>query len=63
MAMAVPARTATRFELCPPRPTETLTCMFALAIGTVREPSRYWTGGMLEVCLKGLIRDHLLDLD
>jgi len=38
MAMAVPARIATRFELCPTRPTRILTWIFALEIGTVREP-------------------------
>jgi hypothetical protein len=51
-----------RFLLCDPRSTESLTCISAIPIGTVREPSRYSSGGMLDVSLKGLIRDHLVDL-
>jgi hypothetical protein len=50
------------FVLYDPRSTESLTCISAIPIGTVREPSRYSSGGMLDVSLKGLIRDHLVDL-
>ena len=46
-----------------PKVHQPVTRIFARAIGTVRQPWLYPIVGVVEVKLKGLIRDHLLHRD